>query len=1664
MKKILRILIWVVSSIMVLVFCIFLLLNIPQVQDFLKDTAVKYLSRKLKTEVRLKHLRIDFPNSVELDSFYLADQKGDTLVYSGRLYVGIDMMALFSGDVQISTLELNHFSGYVSRTLPDTTFNFDFILKAFSSGKPKEPDTSKSSTVFDIRDIALSNIHVSYKDAVTGYDVDAYLGRFKTHFDQFNLDSMKFSIDSIILAGINADIVQTAPLIKDTISSPEAPSESNKMPELNLKALALNRIFVHYNNRAAGMSGILNLDKFQLIPNDLDLNKQIIDLKRLELDTTNIVFGLYKGTEPLAKTDTSEITENTTASSSKGWTIKLDQLRLTDNNLKYDDDLKPTAPRGIDYNHLAVTGLNINVDNAYYSTDSSHAMINNISFREKSGFDLQKLTTEATYTSHGAALNKLYLQTPNTVLKKYIAISYDSLSAIGDDPGHLGIQASLADCVINLNDVLYFQPSLDSSASMRKLMHAAIQIKGEVTGKLDSLAIDSLEMRTGSQTHLAVNARLMGLPDMNKAVFDVNLQDLSTGRSDIRNLLPATMIPSSVSIPGRLALRGTYKGSMNTFNSRMFLTSSYGNISINGRVRNLNDSLRAAYQALLRTDRFDLGKFLKNDTLYGKVTLRTEVKGHGITQNSADAELKGYIQQAVLKGYDYHNLTFNGNFQDQKGEINMQSKDPNIRFELTSSADLAGQYPAVKLNLDLDSANLYALHLTTDTLKFRGRIKADFPTADVDHLNGKLWISNLQVVKSKNRLDVDSINLAAVANDTIDSLHLDAPFAKANLFGDYQLSKTGDLIQSLIHHYFGEDSSTRALADSAGKQDIHFDLALIEHPLWQQLLPSLRQFSGAFFTGELASFPQRIQLKGNVPQVVLGDLQIDSMKLNVQSDSSRLNYGLTIEKVNNGSLLVHKTGLYGSASHDNLSVNLNVEDDKGKSKYHLAGLLNVDQEKYRFSFAPDSLLLNYQKWQMPQDNYIVYQPDGIVANNLKLENNGQYLLINSPEKNPDSPLVVNFHDFKLETLTRIASTDTALVSGSLNGTIVGSALLTNPVFTTDLNIDSLAIKDQPVGNIAVQVNNKIANAYAVNVALTGDSNDLKINGTYYTKPQSKFDFDIAIPSLSMASVQAFTFGQINHASGALTGNLRLEGTTDQPHINGRLTFKKAALTVTKINNYLRMPDETIRFDDRGIHFNQFTLIDSLNNKAIVNGSVLTTNYKNYQFALNLTARNFRALNAEKNADEFFYGPLFIDADVRVRGNENLPKVDMAIKLDPKSSFTVELPGSNPQVESSEGIVEFVDAGHMKDTVQLGVAADTISRSALKGIQLSSNIIVDTAAVLNIVIDPTSGDKLSVQGNATLNMTMDPSGKVSLTGRYEISNGIYSMSLKGLIKRQFEITSGSTITWTGDPTSATLDLTAVYNIETSAMELVADQLPSDQTTRNTYKQKLPFEVLLHINGELMKPDISFGLDMPETSRNAFNGTVYTRLQQINTSESEVNKQVLGLLVLGHFIADNPFQSMAGGGGAEQMVRESASKILSQQLNNLAGDLIQGVDINFDLESSQDYSTGQAENQTNLNVGISKSLFNDRTNIYVGSNIQLEGPQQKNQKTSQIAGDVAIEYKLSRDGRYRLRAYRKNKYQGVIEGQYIETGLKFIIVMDYDHFKELFQKAKKEEQEF
>ena len=180
----------------------------------------------------------------------------------------------------------------------------------------------------------------------------------------------------------------------------------------------------------------------------------------------------------------------------------------------------------------------------------------------------------------------------------------------------------------------------------------------------------------------------------------------------------------------------------------------------------------------------------------------------------------------------------------------------------------------------------------------------------------------------------------------------------------------------------------------------------------------------------------------------------------------------------------------------------------------------------------------------------------------------------------------------------------------------------------------------------------------------------------------------------------------------------------------------------------------------------------------------------------------------------------------------------------------------------------------------------------------------------------------------------------------------------------------------------------------------------------------------------------------------------KLNMLNEDASALNKQVFALLVLGRFVQENPLQTEAG--GTSSIVRSTVGSFLSTQLNRLSSNLMPGSEINVDIQSYNEFQTGEAKGRTQVEIGIKKQLFNERLSVQVGGTVDVEGEKAKQNSASDITGDVTVEYKLTEDGRYRMKAFRHNQYEGAIEGQLIETGAGIVYVRDFNKWITFFKK--------
>src|SRR5690606_30281082 len=100
-------------------------------------------------------------------------------------------------------------------------------------------------------------------------------------------------------------------------------------------------------------------------------------------------------------------------------------------------------------------------------------------------------------------------------------------------------------------------------------------------------------------------------------------------------------------------------------------------------------------------------------------------------------------------------------------------------------------------------------------------------------------------------------------------------------------------------------------------------------------------------------------------------------------------------------------------------------------------------------------------------------------------------------------------------------------------------------------------------------------------------------------------------------------------------------------------------------------------------------------------------------------------------------------------------------------------------------------------------------------------------------------------------------------------------------------------------------------------------------------------------------------------------------------------------------------------------------------------------------------------TQLDVNASKRLFSDRLIVQVGSEVDIEGSSSNTQESTPIIGNVNIEYLLTENGRFRLKGFRRNEFESVIDGQLIVTGIAFIYNREFNRFRELWKKSVEED---
>ncbi|MEP6513865.1 MAG: AsmA family protein, partial [Parafilimonas sp.] len=288
LRKVLKVAAWIFASLIFLLILLYILIQIPAVQDFARGKIVSYLQGKLKTKVEIAKLSIAFPKRIVLQGVYFEDQKKDTLLAGRELRVDISLLKLLSKQVDVQYIELNDIKTHIYRVQPDTVFNFDYIVKAFVTEQTKssKPSDTTSALKFNVGRIVLNNITTTFKDDVTGSDMYFYLGSFDAKIKTFDPFKLIFDLPLITVKNIDARVHQYKPLIT-LLAVVDTSAAKIHLPSLNLNTLNFQNIKFNFRNDVSATYADLKIGEFATHFEKLNLQSSDIRLNDVVLNNTS---------------------------------------------------------------------------------------------------------------------------------------------------------------------------------------------------------------------------------------------------------------------------------------------------------------------------------------------------------------------------------------------------------------------------------------------------------------------------------------------------------------------------------------------------------------------------------------------------------------------------------------------------------------------------------------------------------------------------------------------------------------------------------------------------------------------------------------------------------------------------------------------------------------------------------------------------------------------------------------------------------------------------------------------------------------------------------------------------------------------------------------------------------------------------------------------------------------------------------------------------------------------------------------------------------------------------------------------------------------------------------------------------------------------------------
>ncbi|WP_212003110.1 translocation/assembly module TamB domain-containing protein [Chitinophaga sp. HK235] len=1453
------------------------------------------------------------------------------------------------------------------------------------------------------------------------------------------------------------DSVWNYQFLVDALSGPTTPPPPKKtsqgisldLKKIDLRNIRLNQIDAWVGEDMRGYAKRIFLDA-----KNLDLQKHNIDIQELLLDQPSFVVSNYSSSPLRHKRPHTAAPADTTTShelrwNNANWKLLIKELHIKNGLLGVDlpDDTAKVEEGYFAPNHIRFGEINLSLTNTSLVKDSIIGDLT-LSTKERCGFEVKKLTSRFKMSPVEMEFSRLDLQTNRSHIGDYYTMQYSDINDMNNYIDDVYMQARFKNCKLSSDDIAFFAPPLSS-------WKKEITLTGKARGPVSNLKASEIELEAGATTRLKGSLEMRGLPDIYETFIDFHTDELVTTGADVMLIMPIVKEVNTIRMDRLSSIRfqGSYTGFINDFVAYGQFQTNLGQLSSDLNFKTSRDV--PVYSGSLTATNFNIGSLINNDNL-STISLNAKVNGAGFNFKTLKASVDADVQAISLFGYTYRNIKTNGEMSRKFFNGSLTANDPNLDMDFAGTIDFNEALPLFHFHSDIRKGDLKALHLTEDTITLQAKLDLNFAGSNIDNFDGTARMHEVSVFKDGKRLEFDSLTIATHMQDNMKVLSLEGSEVSGYVKGSYKLMELPDAFQLLLYKYY--PSYFLPPLNPAIQEDFSFSFQFGEvDKLLKGFTNKFSGFDNSTVQGALNTMNGgNLALNINVPEASYLHYHIQDLQVKGDGNFNKVNISTSIGKVLSGTnVMLQNPLILASSGHDTsfIKVDLQAQDTSSLDGFY-ARVVTV-QQGVKISFLNSAFTVNERQWNVTPGNEIYWSKDFLTVKNLRITRNDQSITVETNEFNPDeSRFIVTLKNLNLADVI-----PSQLITTRIEGITDGTIHITDP--TQDLDVSAalrtreLRIDNDSIG--VVNVDGTYLHRTGLATFLVKSDNEgknfLAQGKVGLSKSNKEIDAFVNLNSMSINLVSKYLAGYVSDLTGAVTGKVNISGTTDLPSVKGNLKLDTVAVTVDYLGTRYRIPKLNVNIDDNLIEFGNFTIIDKYNTKGTASGYISHDHFDKLNFDFDVTGRNFLFLSTTSADNDLFYGDVLADGKVYFSGPIN--DMQMHILARPVKGTHFYLPMSDSKDIGKYDYITFKTYGteikenkRKKDNTKLTVKLD---------------IAANPDAQIDVILDATTGDIISANGTGNLQIIANTEGDFSMFGNYEINNGSYNFTFQRLTSWKFDIEKNSSITWNGDPQEAKVNITAKYSLPKVSLYNLLGQAATVVSNDKLATRTEKVDVLINLRGALMKPDISYTVELPEVGSLSYESGVAAKLKEINNDQNKALLQVYGLLLFNQFLPDDATTNAAANVGitGKNSVGQALSAQASAILNNITGALLKGSGIGVNV-NYRAYNVGGPGGATDnasvdrnqVSAGITSTLFNNRFRLYAGGDYDW-GKSSTSANANRFAGDFRIEYLLTPDGRFRINAFSKSDYDVYNLNNRTKSGVGISYVREFNRFSELLR---------